>query len=369
MLERRCDECGFDAGVVDRHDIPRAFRENAQVWLALLADPAAASAPGPTGGRRWSTPATCTTCTRSSTTGCRRCSPRTPRTSPTGTRTPRPSRAGYASQLPSIVGPTLVAAAYAVGDLYASVPPLSWHRRGVRSDGSEFTVETSAATTSTTSSTTSTTCGTRRGAATVAGLRRLRRGVRRAAPTSCPPVRAAVAGSAALLPPGARVLEIGSGAGRDAGPSSRPACPSGVPTSRPASSSCSSGRPRRRRGRPAHRRPRRPGRARHAVRRGLGERLPAARRARRPADGARRLAEVTEPGGLLYVALKEGDGEGWSVHGNVSAPRLLHLLARGAPPVGADRRRLAGDERRARRGFAWRGLAPRRGAPCMSRGG
>src|SRR5262249_7781446 len=47
----------------------------------------------------------------------------------------------YASQLPSEVGPALVASAYAIGDLYASVPPESWSRRGFRSDGSEFTRE------------------------------------------------------------------------------------------------------------------------------------------------------------------------------------------------------------------------------------
>jgi SAM-dependent methyltransferase len=36
-----------------------------------------------------------------------------------------------------------------------------------------------------------------------------------------------------------------------------------------------------------------------------------------------RLAEATRPGGLLHLSLKEGDGEGWSIHGNVSAPRFF----------------------------------------------
>jgi hypothetical protein len=36
-----------------------------------------------------------------------------------------------------------------------------------------------------------------------------------------------------------------------------------------------------------------------------------------------RLAEVTVPGGLLYASVKEGDGEGWSVHGHVTGPRLF----------------------------------------------
>jgi hypothetical protein len=36
-----------------------------------------------------------------------------------------------------------------------------------------------------------------------------------------------------------------------------------------------------------------------------------------------RLAGATKPGGLLYASLKEGDGESWSVHGTISAPRFF----------------------------------------------
>lgn len=35
----------------------------------------------------------------------------------------------------------------------------------------------------------------------------------------------------------------------------------------------------------------------------------------------RRLADATRPGGALHLALKEGDGERWSTHGSVTAPR------------------------------------------------
>ena len=34
-----------------------------------------------------------------------------------------------------------------------------------------------------------------------------------------------------------------------------------------------------------------------------------------------RLADVTRPGGLLRVSLKEGDGEGWSTRGSISSRR------------------------------------------------
>jgi len=34
-----------------------------------------------------------------------------------------------------------------------------------------------------------------------------------------------------------------------------------------------------------------------------------------------RLAAATRPGGVLALALKEGDGDAWSTHGSVGAPR------------------------------------------------
>lgn len=34
-----------------------------------------------------------------------------------------------------------------------------------------------------------------------------------------------------------------------------------------------------------------------------------------------RLAVVTRPGGLLSIRVKEGDGEGWSTHGSITSPR------------------------------------------------
>ena len=46
-----------------------------------------------------------------------------------------------------------------------------------------------------------------------------------------------------------------------------------------------------------------------------------------------RLAEVTRPGGVLRMSLKEGDGEGWSTHGTISGPR--HFTYWQAPAVEA----------------------------------
>lgn len=36
-----------------------------------------------------------------------------------------------------------------------------------------------------------------------------------------------------------------------------------------------------------------------------------------------RLAAATRPAGPLFASVKEGDGEAWSIHGSVAAPRLF----------------------------------------------
>jgi SAM-dependent methyltransferase len=230
----------------------------------------------------------------------------------------------YAGQLPSIVGPTLVAAAYAMSDLYDSVPPLSWHRRGRRSDGHEFTIESLA----------------RyqlhdvvhhlhdvRHAARAATVRAYDASAAdyRANTEEMPAsVQADIDLFVARLPPGARVLEIGSGPGRDAralekaGVSVRrtditpafvhllrdsgydadvvdpllddladPVAPETAYAGVWAEASLL-----------------------HVDREDLPRVLT-------------RLADATEPGGALFVAVKEGDGADWSLHGNVTAPRFF----------------------------------------------
>lgn len=63
-----------------------------------------------------------------------------------------------------------------------------------------------------------------------------------------------------------------------------------------------------------------------------------------------RLAEVTRDGGLLRASLKEGDGEGWSTHGSISHPRHFTYWR-------------AGDLERAAAGAGWSGVAIRAGVP------
>jgi SAM-dependent methyltransferase len=322
VLERRCEECGFDASTFDRHEFPRAFRQNAQVWLALLADPAAAERTRPD---RWSTLEYACHVHEVHQVFHDRVSSMLTEESPHFANWDQDTSAvvgRYADQMPSIIGPTLVAAAYAVSDLYASVPPLSWQRRGIRSDGSEFTVETlgryhlhdvvhhlydvrRAA-----------------GAATVRAYDDSAAGYRDSTADLPDAVATAISRFSGALPPGARVLEIGSGPGRDAVLLEK----AGL-------------RVRRTDVTPAFvEMMRAEGYAADLVD-PLSDDLTDPGAPETPYDAVwasacllhvgrddlptvlTRLAHATRPGGLLYASLKEGDGESWSIHGHVSSPR------------------------------------------------
>jgi SAM-dependent methyltransferase len=324
VLERRCEECGFDVSSFDRHEFPRAFRRNAQVWLALLADPHVAERSRPD---RWSTLEYACHVHDVHQIFHDRVSSMLAEESPHFPNWDQDESAitgRYADQMPSIVGPTLVAAAFAVSDLYASIPALSWRRRGVRSDGSEFTVETlgryhlhdvvhhlhdvrQAA-----------------DAATVRAYDASAADYRNRTIELPDTVVAAIGRFASVLPAGARVLEIGSGGGRDAreleeaGLSVRrtDVTPGFVDLLRadgdqadvvdPLTDDLAD--------------PTAPGTPYAGV--WANACLLHVRREDLPTVLGR-LAEATARDGLLYASVKAGDGEDWSVHGNVTSPRLF----------------------------------------------
>ena len=141
VLQDRCPECGLVAASVDRAELPHLLRENARAWLALLAQPDAT-----TRHRldRWSTLEYACHVHDVHQLFHERVTSMLEQDEPTFANWDQDQTAAesrYADQLPSVIGPALVASAYAVADLYASVPDDAWGRRGVRSDGSEFTVE------------------------------------------------------------------------------------------------------------------------------------------------------------------------------------------------------------------------------------
>ena len=324
VLDRPCDECGFDASAFDRPAIPRAFRKNAQVWFALLADPAAAER---TRSDRWSTLEYACHVHDVHQIYHDRVSQMLAEDNPVFENWDQDLSAEegrYADQLPSIIGPTLVAAAYAIGDLYDSVPPLSWQRRGRRSDGHEFTVETLA----------------RyqlhdvvhhlhdvRFAARAATVRAYDASATEyhASSAEMPDgVRTVVDRFAGLLRPGARVLEIGSGSGRDA----RALEEAGVSVRRTDIA-------------PAFVQLLRDAGYEADVVDPLVDDLSDPADPGTPYSGVwanasllhvdredlprilSRLADATVTDGVLFVGVKEGDGEQWSLHGSVTAPRFF----------------------------------------------
>jgi SAM-dependent methyltransferase len=324
VLDRPCGECGFEASAFDRPAIPGAFRKNAQVWLTLLADPSAAERTRPD---RWSTLEYACHVHDVHQVYHERVSLMLAEDDPLFEDWDQDRSAAegrYDEQLPVIVGPTLVAAAYAISDLYDSVPPLAWQRRGRRSNGSEFTIETLA----------------RyqlhdvvhhlhdvRDAARAATIRSYDADAARYrdATTDLPPaIVTAIGRFVGRLPAGGRVLEIGSGSGRDAlaleqaGLSVRRTdiTPAFADLLREAGHQADQLDPLR----DDLADPGAPEAAYDGV--WANASLLHVDRGDLPTVLAR-LARATRPDGTLFVSVKEGDGEDWSIHGNVTAPRFF----------------------------------------------
>ena len=226
----------------------------------------------------------------------------------------------YDLQDPAVVGPDLVAAAGAVADVYEGVGESDLERPGARSNGDRFTVASLA----------------RyhlhdvvhhlwdvRGAVTRAGYDLAAAAYRDATSRLNDVQREAVDAFATSLGPGAHVLEIGSGGGRDAlrfeeaGLRIRrtDVTPGFVALLRDGGHeadvldplTCSDG-----------------DLAAGGPFDGVWASASLLHVARTDLPVVlARLAAVTRPGGLLRLSLKEGDGEGWSRHGDVALPRMF----------------------------------------------
>jgi hypothetical protein len=141
VLERACEECGFDSKVVSRDAIGRLSRETAQPWPAFLAHPQARVRPRED-------------CWSALEYGCHvrdvfrlgsyRLGLMLAEDNPRFANWDQDETAvaeRYDLQEPLVVADELVAAADEYGDLYDTVTSDQWQRPGLRSDGSPFTVE------------------------------------------------------------------------------------------------------------------------------------------------------------------------------------------------------------------------------------
>jgi SAM-dependent methyltransferase len=323
VLREQCPECGYDATALDRGDFGARIRDNALTWSAVLGRPTATTRPDPS---TWS-PAEYACHVRDVHRTFRaRLRSMLEQDAPTFANWDQDETAveqRYAEQDPATVAGELAEAAEAVAAAYDGVPvddDATWGRPGFRSDGSEFTVDT---------------LGRYHLHDIVHHAWDVRSEVTRAVveaydaqadayvEATAPfndQVRERLEAFVATVGEGAHVLEIGSGGGRDA----RALEERGV-------------RVRRTDITPAF----------VDLLRGQGHEAdlldPLTDDLGGPYDGVwanasllhvdradlptllGRLAGATRPGGVLALSVKEGDGEIWSTHGTISAPRRFVL--------------------------------------------
>jgi hypothetical protein len=142
VLDRPCPDCGFDPGAVDRVAFGDAIRDNTDFWVSALASPRAGERPGPT---VWSPTEYACHVRDVHRVFLGRVEQMLAEDDPEFANwdqdeTARAER--YDEQQAADVVPDLVAAADAVADAYDRVADDAWGRRGRRSNGSVFTVET-----------------------------------------------------------------------------------------------------------------------------------------------------------------------------------------------------------------------------------
>jgi len=322
VLDQPCPECGFDASAVTVDRIPDVIRDNATTWEAVLTLADAAARPEPS---TWSPLEYACHVRDVNRIFDLRVGLMLDEDDPTFANWDQDETAvaeRYGEQDPAIVATELLEAAEQVAERYESVPPGAWSRRGYRSNGSEFTVES---------------IGIYHLHDLVHHAWDVRAAASRATVEAYDAHAAAYAAGilaadnlmeeqnhafAATVGAGARVLEIGSGPGRDAtvleaaGLSVRRTdiTPAFVELLRERGHNADVVDPLR----DDLDDPRRPGTPYDGV--WASASLLHVDRADLPVLLGR-LAAATRVGGVLALSLKEGDGEAWSTHGFVGAPR------------------------------------------------
>ena len=321
VLERPCPECGFDAPGLARERVPGAIRDNATLWEVVLGTDDAAVRPAP---HLWSPLEYACHVRDVNRIFDERARLMLAEDGPAFAAWDQDAAAveqDYGSQDAAKVAEEVVAAAEAVAATYESVPDDAWQRTGTRSNGDEFTVDTLARyhLHDLVHHAHDVSYVTKR--VTVASYETFAEEYRAGTQEMPDEVRAAIAQFASALDAGARVLEIGSGPGRDALALEE----AGLSVRRTDIT-------------PAFVRMLRADGFTADVLDPLSDNLDDPERDA-PYDGvwasaslvhARRedlpivlsaLARATRPGGAFHLALKEGDGARFSTHGHVGGPR------------------------------------------------
>ena len=321
VLDRPCPECGFDAPGLDRDRIPQAIRDNATLWDVVLETDDAAVRPS---AHLWSPLEYACHVRDVNELFAQRLALMLSQDAPTfdnWDQDATATAADYGGQQPATVASEVTAAAETVASAYEQVAGDQWDRTGSRSDGATFTVDTFARyhLHDLVHHAHDVSHITKR--VTVASYEASAEAYAAGQPPLSDDVRAAIDAFVALLPTGSRVLEIGTGSGRDALALEE----RGVSVHRTDIT-------------PAFVTMLRADGHEAALADPLSDDLADPERDA-PYDGVwasasllhvRRedlptvlanLAGVTGAGGALHLAVKEGDGARFSVHGNVPGPR------------------------------------------------
>ncbi|CAN5624905.1 hypothetical protein BH11ACT8_BH11ACT8_19470 [soil metagenome] len=328
VLDQPCPECGFDATGIDVAAVAAQVRDNASWWALALTAPAAARRPRP---GAWAPSEYAAPVRDVHRIFGERLASMLAEDEPTFANWDQDEAAvagEYYLADPASVSTDLVAAAEAAAAAYDAVPASAVDRPGRRSNGSTFTVLTLA----------------RyhlhdvvhhlwdvRGALTVAAYDRQAAAYQQASTHASEAVTEATRAFAAAVGAGARVLEIGSGGGRDAVALEALGCDVRRSDITPGFVEVL-----RRDGHDAEvldpltddlTDTARDGRLHdavwanacllHVTREDLPEVLA-------------RLAAVTRADGVIRATFKEGDGDGWATHGSIEAPRRFTYWRRPA---------------------------------------
>lgn len=321
VLTRACLECGFDAPALGRDRLPGAIRDNATLWAVVLRTDDAAVRPSP---HVWSPLEYACHVRDVNQFFAQRLALMLGEDNPTFANWDQDRTAvddDYGSQVPADVAAAVVSSADRAASAYEGVPVDQWERFGTRSNGDVFTVDTLARyhLHDLVHHAHDVSHVTKR--VTVASYDAFAEAYRDGTATASDQVRAAVDRFVAALPAGARVLEVGSGPGRDA-----LALEAGGLSVRRTDITPAFVAMLRADGHDADvvdplvddlADP-----DRHQAYDGVwaAASLLHVRREDFPLV-VRRLAGATRAGGVLHLALKEGDGARFSTHGSITAPR------------------------------------------------